>query len=211
MDIKIYNELLRLRQKFKDEGKRMQGRAPLVCSDDALLEIAELCPKKLSDFESVPGIGKSFIENYGEAFLRIILKYEEVPTEKTVYMTTSASDTLKELEKKLVSINRRNRLLYMPKVANKYAFDLFAPHTDYLESIIAGNGSFVTICDLARTDNSDEQNELSRYKKLCSYCARSIKTSVTKVKMICILVIHLSSVGCLEKTLMFVLLWHYSP
>ena len=64
MDIKIYNELLRLRQKFKDEGKRMQGRAPLVCSDDALLEIAELCPKKLSDFESVPGIGKSFIENH---------------------------------------------------------------------------------------------------------------------------------------------------
>ena len=155
MDRKMYNELLRLRQKFKDEGKRMQGRAPLVCSDDALFEIAELCPKKLSDFESVPGIGKSFIENYGEAFLQVILKYEEVPTEKTVSMTTSASDTLKELEKKLVSINRRNRLLYMPKVANKYAFDLFAPTMCYYRSIIEVNGSFVTVFVLARIDKSD--------------------------------------------------------
>lgn len=144
MDREMYNDLLRLRQKLKDEGKRKQGRAPLVCSDDALLEIAELCPKKLSDFESVPGIGKTFIENYGEAFLQIILKYEEVPTEKTIAMTTSAADTLKELEKKLVSINRRNRLLYMPKVANKYAFDLFDFKTDYSGAIIAGNGSFVT-------------------------------------------------------------------
>ena len=166
MDRKMYNDLQRLRQKLKDEGKRKQGRAPLVCSDDALLEIAELCPKKLSDFESVPGIGKTFIENYGEAFLQIILKYEEVPTEKTIAMTTSAADTLKELEKKLVSINRRNRLLYMPKVANKYAFDLFDFKTDYSGAIIAGNGSFVTVCDLAHTNNYDEQVELSRYKKI---------------------------------------------
>ena len=166
MDRKMYNELLRLRQKLKDEGKRTQGRSPLVCNDDALLEIAELCPKKLSDFESVPGIGKTFIENYGETFLQVILKYEEVPTEKTISMTTSAADTLKELEKKLVSINRRNRLLYMPKIANKYAFDLFTQNADYVASIIAGNGSFVTVCDLAHADDSDEQNELSIYKKI---------------------------------------------
>lgn len=166
MNRKMYNELFRLRQELKDEGRLTQGRAPLVCSDDALLEIAELCPKKLSDFESVPGIGKTFIENYGEAFLRIILKHEEVPTEKTISMTASAADTLKELEKKLVSINRRNRLLYMPKVANKYAFDLFDYNTDYSGAIITGNGSFVTVCDLARIDNTDEQSELSRYKKI---------------------------------------------
>ena len=164
MDDKLYNELLRLRRIIKDEGRLAHGRAPLVCNDDALLEIVEMRPKKLSDFESITGIGKTFIENYGDAFLQIILKYEEVPTEKTITMSTSAADTLKELEKKLVSINRRNRLLYMPKIANKYAFDLFNTNNDYLNSILSGNNSFVTICDL--TNNYDEQIEESRYKKL---------------------------------------------
>lgn len=166
MDRKMYNELFRLRQRLKETGKRTQGRAPLVCSDDALREIAELCPKKLSDFESVPGIGKTFIENYGEAFLRVILKYEEVPAEKTVTMTESAADTLKELEKKLVSINRRNRLLYMPKIASKYAFDLFDSRTNYFENIVSGNGAFVTVCDLSRSNASDEAVERARYKKI---------------------------------------------
>lgn len=166
MNRRMYNELFQLRQNLKDNGKYIQGRAPLVCNDDALYEIARLCPKKLSDFESIPGIGKTFIENYGEAFLQVILKYQEVPTEKAITMTSSAVDTLKELEKKLVSINRRNRLLYMPKIANKYAFDLFDSNTNYTEAIIAGNGCFVTICDLARSNNSNNQGELIKYKKI---------------------------------------------
>ena len=166
MDRKMYNELLRLRQRLKEAGRRTQGRAPLVCSDDALLEIAELCPKKLSDFEGVPGIGKAFIENYGEAFLQVILKYEEAPTEKTVTMTASAAGTLKELEKKLVSINRKNRLLYMPKAANKYAFDLFDPNINCAESIISGNGASVAICDLSRVSDSDNQSEAAKYRRI---------------------------------------------
>ena len=72
----LYNELYRLRQRIKDRERQLQGRAPTVCTDNALYEIAELCPKKLSDFESIPGIGKTFIENYGEAFLKVILKYQ---------------------------------------------------------------------------------------------------------------------------------------
>lgn len=161
----MYSELFRLRQQLKNEGRITQGRAPLVCTDEALWEMAELCPKKLSDFESVPGIGETFIENYGEAFLKVILKYNVAPTEKTIVMSKSAAGTLKELGKKLVSINRRNRLLYMPKLANKYAFDLYDAVEDYTHTIINGDGSFVNICDLTKTNN-DEQGELLRYKKL---------------------------------------------
>src|SRR5690606_29301384 len=98
---------------------------PIICSDNALYRMAELLPKKLSDFEGISGIGKAFIDNYGERFLSVILEHLETPAEKTVNITSSAAEILKELEKKLVSINRRNRLLYMPKIANKYAFDLF--------------------------------------------------------------------------------------
>ena len=42
MDInwKMYDELDRLRAKLKERGKRTQGRAPVVCSDEALRLIA---------------------------------------------------------------------------------------------------------------------------------------------------------------------------
>ena len=44
----LYNDLYRLRQRIKDRERQLQGRAPTVCSDNALYEIAELCPKKLT-------------------------------------------------------------------------------------------------------------------------------------------------------------------
>lgn len=164
----MYNELYQLRQRIKDTGKRTEGRAPIVCNDDALYEIAELCPKKLSDFEGVSGIGKTFIENYGEEFLAVILKYSEVPAEKAVNISDSTANTLKELEKKLVSINRRNRLLYMPKAVNKYAFDLFPIGAENIENIIFNNES-VTICTLTRFSEDvlqPDMMEAVKYKKI---------------------------------------------
>lgn len=166
MDQALYYDLVKLRQKLKDYGKITQGRAPLVCNDEALVEIAKLCPKKLSDFESVPGVGKSFIENYGDAFLDVINKHQQVPTEKTVSVSGTAASTLKELEKKLVSINRRNRLLYMPKLASKYGYDLFHPSVNYVDSILFGNGKPITICDLSNAVSGKEQIESSNYKKI---------------------------------------------
>lgn len=165
---KMYRELYQLRQRIKDAGKRIEGRTPLVCNDEALYSMAELCPKKLSDFAGVSGIGKTFIDNYGEQFLKVILKYSEVPTEKTVTITKSASNTLKELEKKLVSINRRNRLLYMPKIANKYAYDLYSVGFDKLEKLLF-TGKPVVICDLTKDillSQTTEMSEESKFRKI---------------------------------------------
>ena len=162
----LYNELYWLRQHIKETEKKTQGRAPTVCSDSALYEMAELCPKKLSDFNSISGIGKTFVENYGEKFLAVLLKYAESKTEKTMSMTSSVADILKELEKKLVSINRRNRLLYMPKIANKYAFDLFDTGREYARDILFGNGAPITICDIGQLSDNSAQDELSKYKRM---------------------------------------------
>lgn len=149
---KLYRELERLRAAFKEEGKRQTGRAPLVCSDEALFAIAEMCPRKMSDLEGIPGIGRTFIDAYGKYFIEVINKYETTDAEKTVGMSNKATETLKELEKKLVSINRRNRLLYMPKMSNRYAYDLLSNDSINPLDIIFGNGSPVTICDLSNTD-----------------------------------------------------------
>lgn len=163
---KMYNELYRCRQDIKGIIKAKTGKAPLVCSDDALWAIAELCPKKLSDFESVPGIGQTFIKSYGQFFITRIRNYEETEMEKTVDIAPSVMDTMKELEKNLVSINKRNRLLYMPKIVNKYAFDLSIMGEDYVNKLLFGKRSFVTICDMSQVTDDTAQMEESKYKKI---------------------------------------------
>lgn len=163
---KMYNELYRCRQDIKGIIKAKTGKAPLVCSDDALWAIAELCPKKLSDFESVPGIGQTFIKSYGQFFITRIRNYEETEMEKTVDIAPSVMDTMKELEKNLVSINKRNRLLYMPKIVNKYAFDLFVMGEDCVNKLLFGKRSFVTICDMSQVTDDTAQMEESKYKKI---------------------------------------------
>jgi len=166
MNQQLYNDLYRLRQRIKDRERQIQGRAPTVCTDNALYEIAELCPKKLTDFESVSGIGKAFIENYGKEFLTVILKHTEVQTEKKINMSSSAAETLKELEKKLVSINRRNRLLYMPKLSNKYAFDMFEVGPHYLFNLLYGRVPAITLANISAPNSADSEKELSRFKRI---------------------------------------------
>lgn len=162
---KMYNELYRCRQDIKRIMKEKTGKTPLVCSDDALWAIAELCPKKLSDFKSVPGIGETFIKNYGQFFITRIRNYEETEMEKTVEIDSSVKETLKELGKNLVSINKRNRLLYMPKIVNKYAFDLSAIGEECVNKLLFGKRAFVTICNMSQADEDKAKIEESKYKK----------------------------------------------
>jgi len=162
----LYIDLCQLRQRIKDRERQLHGRAPAVCSDNALYEIAELCPKKLSDFESISGIGKTFINNYGKEFLVVILKYTEAQTEKKVNLSSSVADTLKELEKKLVCINRRNRLLYMPKLSNKYAFDMFELGLQKLNSLLYGKEPSITLANISNSADVDAQKELIKFKRI---------------------------------------------
>jgi len=156
----LYNDLYFLRQRIKAKGRNADGRAPVVCSDEALSEMTYLRPKKLSDLDGIPGIGKNFINNYGQQFIDVVLKYEETRAEKSVNISGDAANILKELEKKLVNINRKNRLLYMPKLANKYAYDLFLSGEQCTENIIFQKNS-VVLCDVEK-----EASDSANYKKI---------------------------------------------
>ncbi len=144
----LYDELVALRQHIKDTSEA--NRVPTVCTDDVLKAIAELEPVKLSDFDSVPGVGKSFIENYGEQFLRVINRHQRKTQGSgftKVTITKNVQGTLKELEKKLININKRNHLLYMPKLQSKYAVDLY--NNDYdARDIILGTGHKIEVANL---------------------------------------------------------------
>ena len=163
----MFTELYRLRQRIKDEERKKnpQGRAPMVCSDEALDAIAKFCPKKLSDFEGIPGVGKTFIERHAPDFLAVVLKYQTSEAERGITMTPAAAETLRELEKKLVNINRRNRLLYMPRAASRYAFDLF-DGAGTAEKILFGDGRPVTVCDTISAPAESKDAEETRFRRL---------------------------------------------
>lgn len=164
MDMNLYQALYNVRLQLKESEKRITGKTPVVCSDDALYCIADMKPRRLSDLEGVPGIGKNFIDKYGQYFINIINELTEEPSEKTFNMSDVAIATLRELEKKLVSINRRNRLLYMPKMASKYAYDMLYEAKVIPLDIIFGKSKGITLCDLSNPD----EVELKKYKSLVS-------------------------------------------
>ena len=162
----LFRDLYYLRQNLKQQGKNEVGRAPLVCNDEALVAIAEMCPKKMEDLKGIPGIGNNFIDNYGEDFIQVVCKHVTTDTEKTVNLVDNATNTLKELEKKLVSINRRNRLLYLPKLVNKYAYDLALNENVHPLNILFGNGKPVSLVDLS--ERSSDEKEIKKYRSIVS-------------------------------------------
>lgn len=164
---KLYYELYHLREKFKDEGRWRVGRAPTVCTDAALEEMVRLLPQKKEDFLAIADLGNTFYGNYGDAFLEVILKHAQTENEIGIPMSSGIAATLKELEKKLISINRRNRLLYMPKLTNKYAFDLFeTPLRNRLVDFLSGKLKRVALCDSREASGPRGQTGADKYRKL---------------------------------------------
>lgn len=153
----------RLQLKSKHKGKRV----PTVCTDEALKQIAKLKPRKKEEFLSIKGLGKTFVEKYGDEFVEVIDKHrvEEV---EVVEMTPKTKETLEKLEKKLINISRRNRLLYTGKVQSKYSFDLFDQNNlninESLIKLVKGKQKKVKLCNLKDEVNYDYN--LENYKKL---------------------------------------------
>lgn len=165
---KLYRNLYRLRDQLKAQGRSLEGRAPTVCTDDALLEIARLWPQSKEDFLCVPGLGQTFVDKYSSAFLAVILKHVQKAAPQSQDLNDSTRQTLKELEKKLVHINRRNRLLYMPKITSKYAYDLFDSESRYDPLDIIFSGKEVRICNVSDSSPIKGQSGEEKYRRLVS-------------------------------------------
>ena len=143
---KLYRELEDLRERLKEIGKRKTGKAPVICSDEVLYKIVNWRPQKKEDFRSIYGIGEAFVDNYADEFLKVIKKYNAGAENENIEIGPKIIEVLKELEKRLVNINRRNRLLYMPKATSKYAVDVYGGFVNPLD-VIFGKNSKIKICD----------------------------------------------------------------
>lgn len=158
----LLSELLHLRQSIKETYRKKTGKNIIVCTDEALQNIANFNPKSLNEFNCIEGIGANFINNYAEMFLRIIKEYNNT-TESNIEITPKISSILKEFENKLININRRNKLLYIPKIS-KLFFDLHIIGNSNLTLLLKGKK--ITLCNRLEKKKNLNIDYEAIYKKL---------------------------------------------
>lgn len=135
-DYELYNKLSALRNNLQKQFYDYNNnRKPIICTEDALRLLVKYKPTTIEDMSNISGIGHSFIENYGQFFLKKIKDFVSVDS---VEITDDEKIILSKLENRLVNINKRNRLLYSSKVNKNYGIDLFKllNNTDELEKFI---------------------------------------------------------------------------
>lgn len=160
----LYKVLINLRTNLKLQNTT-NGRAPVICSDEALLEMAYKKPKTKDELLAINGIGKTFIEKYGDFFIAEILKSENVQ-HHVVPMTESVEKILKSLENRLVNISKKNRLLYMSKIQSKHAFDMYNEDYAYNRNVldlITGKTKSLRLCEISE-NGFWEEFESKRFK-----------------------------------------------
>ncbi len=162
----LYDRLVALRQALREREKLATGRTPVICNDESLAEMVRLMPKKASDFFCIPGVGPAFVEKYSAEFLKLLSPEEERPAPAPVG-GSSVMETLRELSKKLINLNRNNRMLFLPKLSSKYAVDICDPLDRYdpLSLIFDGHDSLV-VADVADQDLPRVDPARERYRNL---------------------------------------------
>ncbi|MDD4668735.1 MAG: HRDC domain-containing protein, partial [Candidatus Methanomethylophilus sp.] len=157
----LYTELFDLRADLRQKNPYSNGRLPLICSDEALREMAQRVPTKAEDFAAIEGVGQKFVEQYGEDFLQVTRKYA-VTAAKGTGIDPDLARTLRELQKKLINISRGNRLLFQPKTSRKYSYDLLSlglKNGDVI-GLLFGRKRVLTLCDPAK--NPDDTKAYKR-------------------------------------------------
>ncbi len=168
----LYDALISLRQKLREREKKETGRSPVICNDDSIAEMVRLMPQKESDFLGITGVGPAFVEKYAESFLELLSEGEEDTARSEV--EGSVEGTLRELSKKLININRNNRMLFLPKLSPKYAVDLYdaAGRYDPVD-IMFGTGAPMVIADVSDQDLPRTDPARERYRNLVSLIRES--------------------------------------
>lgn len=155
-----------LREKIKEEERAMGARASVVCSDNAISEMVKVLPREESDFLAIEGLGKTFCEKYSSRFLKVINDYVKAQA-KVFKANNEVVNTLKELEKKLVNLNKSNKLLYISRMSPKSVIDLcgIIDPNDVI-ALLFKEKRKLKICDLQVADKVQYNLNETNYRKL---------------------------------------------
>ena len=164
----LYAELKELRQQIRIKEKQRTGITTNVCSDSALASLAKVIPRNLGELSVTPQVDDNFVNNYGREFVQVIVNYTMKNSTRGKRSVSNLVGTLKELEKKLVNLNKRNRLLYSNKLANKHGVDLLSllNKEDIFDLLFSKSKKEVKICDLTTTDSKLNRKNEQNYNKL---------------------------------------------
>ena len=116
------------RDQLKQRYKQADGRMPVICSDEALIEMSKRQPLQKSDFEAIQGLGKVFVDLYAEDFLRVILLHKNTLIQE-VEVSKKTKYLLADYHDRLTNISRRNRNLYSGKLSQRLGIDLSQYHS----------------------------------------------------------------------------------
>ena len=154
LEDELYRELYELRESLREE-RRQGGRVQQICSDEALMEMARRMPAKAEDFSAIVGVGQRFVELYGEEFLAVTRGYAVRAAKGSgIGAESDAARTLRELEKKLINLNKSNRLLFQPKLSRRTAFDLVSlPDADVM-GLVFGKKKLLRLADVSKGGDS---------------------------------------------------------
>ncbi len=143
----LYKKLYAYRQKLRDREDKHTPTA--IITDEALKSLAHAKPTELSDLLKIKGIGKVFVQKYGQGFLNIILN--DAKPVKLTMMRKEVVETLKNLQSRLTNLNRRNRMLYLTKSVPGRALDLCTKTAKadaaVIDSLLTYGGKPVALCD----------------------------------------------------------------
>ncbi|MCL2374920.1 MAG: DUF4011 domain-containing protein, partial [Firmicutes bacterium] len=182
----LLEELTQLRNSIRAKGGT-DGKALQVCTDPALAELARLKPKQQKELLYIKGLGKTFAEKYGEQFLAVIAKHTSKGV-KSSMLCPEVKETLKNLENRLVNINKRNRLLYMPKISRGTSADLakkvegkVSPSAqkaanDYNNKLVEFIKRFDSAKRFLLCDISDGDEALKKHKTLSNVVRESMRS-----------------------------------
>ena len=161
MNIELYNRLCKARQDLRNRSNKTVK--PLICHDEQLVDIAELKPRTKNELLFINGLGQAFVEKYGDYFINVIYDYYASLTSHEA-INNDIKDTLKNYEKRLTNINKKNRLLYSSRLYNNTAYDLYDANdqnfNQALLNLIYNRISSVQLC------NTNSQEGIDKYKRL---------------------------------------------
>jgi hypothetical protein len=118
-NIILLEELFTLRYDLRE---RFNGK--LICTDEAIEEMADKKPLSLSDFLAIAGLDKDFLEVYAHLFLSVLEKHTKRSLNK-VKVSKGASKVLDRYKDRLTNISKTNPNLYLGYIAKNKSFDLY--------------------------------------------------------------------------------------
>lgn len=164
----LLEELDLLRDCIIEEECRATGKIPVICSDQALKEIASKKPLKQSDFKAISGLDELFIKRYSNRFLRAIYKHQNASV-KEVEVSSEAYKVLDHYKDRLTNISKRNHNLYMGKIIKKKNFDMQVLNlNDEIRNFITNKRTSILNLDLSQTIYPDliERDIVNLYRNV---------------------------------------------